>query len=137
MAASAPWPAEMMACEWPVPPPVKELLGPHRSERGIEPGGSLPQSPVQGPQGYRSESCRCEQVDVDEAKPLAHEPVPLDEPQQFLVSFFRGGGQRLKQREEFRAIPQVPAGQLPDDEGVPATSASVSSSDKAGLPRRR
>lgn len=57
-------------------------------------------------------------MDIDESQPLAHEPVPLDEPQQFLVRNFVGGGQGLEESQDFRAVPQVPARQFADDEGM-------------------
>ena len=61
--------------------------------------GCIRQFAVIGPEGNAGQQGRSQQVEIDEAESLAHEPAPFDELQQLCLVHHRNGGQGLEQAQ--------------------------------------
>ena len=101
-----------------MPTRISRKRGDRLPLRSMDSRRRLTQSPVQCPQGDRGESRCREQVNIDQSQPTAHEPVPLDEPQQLFMVELRDGRQGLEQRQDFQAVPHVAARQFANDQGM-------------------
>ena len=80
-------------------------------------GGSL-KGAVPGPKEGRRKARRSQEMNIDEAKAGAHEPMGIDEMHDFPMAGHRRLGKGLQQLKDFPSFGKVSAGQLADHEGM-------------------
>ena len=73
------------------------------------------QPPVNCPQGYLGQHGRHHQMNIDETQPFSHELVIFNELNYFLIICLDRHRKLLKEREYFRSVLKVSAGELTND----------------------